>query len=53
MLAMLKRDPSRLLSEGEHHGVRWTVLNNGCGYRCGYVLVPHPGIRRGRVLPAL
>lgn len=36
--------PELVLGEGEHHGYEWLVVNNGRGYRCGYVRVPkgHP-----------
>lgn len=36
--------PFALLSEGEHAGFRWEVVNNGIGYRCGYLCIPegHP-----------
>ena len=36
--------PDDVLAEGEHQGYQWVVVNNGSGYRCGYVRVPpgHP-----------
>jgi hypothetical protein len=36
--------PYDVLATGEHLGFTWTVTNNGCGFRCGYVRVPpgHP-----------
>ena len=36
--------PDDVLAEGEHLGFQWVVVNNGMGYRCGYVRVPlgHP-----------
>jgi hypothetical protein len=36
--------PDDVLAKGEHLGVQWVVVNNGMGYRCGYVRVPldHP-----------
>ena len=36
--------PEDVLAKGEHLGFQWVVVNNGMGYRCGYVRVPlgHP-----------
>jgi hypothetical protein len=36
--------PDDVLAKGEHLGLQWVVVNNGMGYRCGYVRVPlgHP-----------
>lgn len=45
MLPILKHCENRIiLASGEHLGYQYLVLNNGRGYRCGYVHVPkdHP-----------
>ena len=34
-------NPDNILSSGESLGYDWLVINNGIGFRCGYVLIPH------------
>ena len=36
--------PHHVLNQGVHAGLEWMVVQNGMGYRCGYVRVPvgHP-----------
>jgi hypothetical protein len=43
-LEMKKTNPDLVLGEGSACGFDWVVMNNGSGYRCGYVRIPvgHP-----------
>ena len=33
--------PDWILKEGTHEGFEYVVMNNGRGYRCGYIKVPN------------
>ncbi len=43
-LSVAVHNPDKVLAKGEHMGFEWNVVQNGRGYRCGYVRVPkgHP-----------
>lgn len=43
-LGLAIKRPNDVLARGEHAGFEWMVVQNGRGYRCGYVRVPvgHP-----------
>lgn len=43
-LSIAVKRPNDILATGEHCGLKFHVIHNGSGYRCGYVRVPlgHP-----------
>ena len=43
-LSIALHRPDDVLGEGVHAGYQWLIMNNGTGYRCGYVQLPkgHP-----------
>jgi len=48
-LGIAIRRPQHVLATGEHCGLEWMVIQNGGGYRCGYIRVPagHPWHGKG------
>jgi hypothetical protein len=48
-LSIALQRPDDILATGEHQGLKWHVIHNGQGYRCGYVRIPagHPWHSKG------